>query len=95
MTKLDNYTAKAATGLRQAGQILYRVLDGLARLGIIPWELLHLAVFCTDSVLNLAAVFWIGARKTRAALGGSFRALSQRAIPRRGRVYSGLMRAFS
>jgi hypothetical protein len=68
MTKSDNYTAKAAMGARQAGQLLYRILDGLVRLGIIPWELLHLAAFCADSVLNLASAVWLGAKKGHAAL---------------------------
>jgi len=80
MTKPDAHTP-AFKPLRQAGQIFYRVLDGLVRLGILPWELLHLSAFCADLVVNLATVFWIGARKTRAAMGGSFRALSQRSNP--------------
>jgi len=71
MTRLDTYTAKTAMALRQAGQLLYRILEGLVRLGIIPWELLHLAAFCADSVLNLASAVWLGAKKGHAALGGS------------------------
>jgi hypothetical protein len=68
MTKSDNYAAKAARGVRQAGQLLYRILEGLVRLGIIPWELLHLAAFCADSVLNLVGAVWLGAKKGHAAL---------------------------
>ena len=78
MSKRDDNRTEAAMRLRQAGQIFYRVLDGLGRLGIVPWELLPLAVFCADFVLSLATVFWIGARKTRAVVAGSVRALSQR-----------------
>lgn len=74
MSKRDE--AEAAVRLRQAGQIFYRILDGLGRLGIVPWELLPLAVFCADFVLSLATVFWIGAKQVRARM--PVRALSQR-----------------
>jgi len=68
--------------LRQSGQVFYRVINGLGRLGIVPWELLPLAAFCADFVLNRVIVFWIGARKTRAAMG--VRALSQRPVAATG-----------
>jgi hypothetical protein len=67
---------EAAMRLRQAGQIFYRILDGLGRLGIVPRELMPLAVFCADFVVNLAAVFWIGAKQIRARMPVG--ALSQR-----------------
>jgi len=90
MSQPDRYMAKVAMRppvqnvklLRQSGQVFYRVINGLGRLGIVPWELLPLAAFCADFVLNRVIVFWIGARKTRAAMG--VRALSQRPVAATG-----------
>lgn len=42
-----------------AGQV-HRILDGLARLGLIPRELIQLAPYCIFFAANFAAVRWIG-----------------------------------
>ena len=43
-----------------AWRAAYRILDGLGRLGILPFGLLQLTLFSADFLLNRAAVLWIG-----------------------------------
>ena len=42
-----------------AGQV-HRILDGLARLGLIPRELIQLAPYWIFFVCNFAALGWVG-----------------------------------
>ena len=49
--------------VRDAAQLtglVYRILDGLARLGVIPRELTQLAPYSIFFVLNHAAIRWTG-----------------------------------
>ena len=56
------------TTIGQLPALLHRILDGLARLGIIPRELLHLAPHSIGVLV--AAAFWLqalGSRKARSS----------------------------
>jgi hypothetical protein len=46
----------------QAAGLVHRVLDGLARLGLIPRELIQLAPYSIIFILNHAAARWTGRR---------------------------------
>ena len=77
MSKLDESIHSALDFLRQTGHVFYRVLDGLGRLGMVPWELLPLAAFGADFILNLATVLWISARQACGAMGRFVRRLTE------------------